>query len=390
MDIYSPVGNVTKVDRRKGIWETVNNKGIKRIRKVKGNVVYDETKKISISVREDPETRATITIRQDGVLTINYVDGKRTIFMPDGTQIYRESVSHTNGEIYIISKEGTAPVRLINDPVKARAKTVIGLGGTDSLMGNENIMERTNNGRVSEVLLPDKTIVQSYFERQELEGYNNFGSNMVHLVRRDDYSMIKVKQDGEVVLISANQRSHLNNIGKQKELGVSDYDHFFELFGVSTERRAGVYTANLDQGKVWTQDDEGNIFIVYANGDSVEKLSVSFDLDQLVEGIERKEPSSPKIQDGFYVEEECKFLPPPKSMWHPRIFRIHRGMGTEYMNKEQLEYLFRCKQKDPAMINSSTKIRYDSEEAVSHIFMHRKVSQDPSKILDQNIFPKVP
>jgi len=32
------------------------------------------------------------------------------------------------------------------------------------------------------------------------------------------------------------------------------------------------------------------VFIIYANGDSVEKLSVSFNLDQMVEGIERKEP----------------------------------------------------------------------------------------------------
>jgi hypothetical protein len=29
-------------------------------------------------------------------------------------------------------------------------------------MGIENIMERTNNGKITEVLLPDKTIVQSY------------------------------------------------------------------------------------------------------------------------------------------------------------------------------------------------------------------------------------
>jgi len=64
--------------------------------------------------------------------------------------------------VTIISKEGFVPVRLILDPVKARAKTVIGLGGTDSLMGSDNILERSNNGKVTEVLLPDKTIVQSY------------------------------------------------------------------------------------------------------------------------------------------------------------------------------------------------------------------------------------
>jgi len=65
----------------------------------------------------------------------------------------------------LITKEGFAPVRIIFDPVKARAKTVIGLGGTDSMMGKDSIMERTNTGKVSEVLLPDKTIVQTYQER---------------------------------------------------------------------------------------------------------------------------------------------------------------------------------------------------------------------------------
>jgi len=49
--------------------------------------------------------------------------------------------------------------------VKARAKTVIGLGGTDSLMGTDTIMERSNNGKITEVLLPDKTVVQTYQER---------------------------------------------------------------------------------------------------------------------------------------------------------------------------------------------------------------------------------
>jgi hypothetical protein len=138
-------------------------------------------------------------------------------------------------------------VRITYDPVKARARTIIGLGGTDALMGKDNIMERTNTGRISEVLLPDKTIVQSYLEKQELEGYNNFSINMVHLIRRDDFSLVKVKQDGEIVLITANERAYLNEIGKQiEEFGSKDYDFFFELFGIANERRSGVYTCNLD------------------------------------------------------------------------------------------------------------------------------------------------
>ena len=102
---------------------------------------------------------------------------------------------------------------------------------------------------------------------------------MIHLVNRDDYSTIKVRQDGEVVIITANARAHLNEMGKQEVLGTKDFDYFFELFGLPNERRTGVYTCNLDKGRIWTLDEEGNHFIVYANGDSTEKLSVSFNLD---------------------------------------------------------------------------------------------------------------
>jgi hypothetical protein len=74
----------------------------------------------------------------------------------------------------LVKKEGFAPVKIISDPVKARSNTVIGLGGTDALMGKDSIMERSNGGVISEVLLPDRTVIQTYFEKQELPGYNKF------------------------------------------------------------------------------------------------------------------------------------------------------------------------------------------------------------------------
>ena len=96
------------------------------------------------------------------------------------------------------------------------------------------------------------------------------------------------------------------------------------------ERRSGVYTVNLEQGRFWTQDEEGNFFIIYANGESTQKLSVSFNLDQMVEGIENKEPDSPRIPDGEYLEDETKFLPPPKTVGNPQLFLIKDGTAIEY------------------------------------------------------------
>jgi hypothetical protein len=69
-------------------------------------------------------------------------------------------VTHTYYE-----KEGYAPVKLTFDPVKARAQTIIGLGGADALMGRDGIMERSHGGLISELYLPDSTIVQSYLEK---------------------------------------------------------------------------------------------------------------------------------------------------------------------------------------------------------------------------------
>lgn len=114
------------------------------------------------------------------------------------------------------------------------------------MMGRDGIMERSHGGLICETFLPDRSIVQTYLEKQELPGYNRSCKSLIHLVKRDDYSIIKVRQDGEVVIITANERAYLNSIGKDLEFGTKDYDYFFEIFGMPLERRSGVYTVNLD------------------------------------------------------------------------------------------------------------------------------------------------
>ena len=86
--------------------------------------------------------------------------------------------------------------------------------------------------------------------------------------------------------------------------------------------------------------------MAFASGESVEKLAVSFNLDQVAESIDQKRPNSPReaAKDGEYVEEEVKFLPPPKTVIHPRLFVVRAdGSGEEWLNHEMLSYLFREK-----------------------------------------------
>jgi hypothetical protein len=74
----------------------------------------------------------------------------------------------------------------------------------------------------------------------------------------------------------------------------------------------------------------------------------------LVEGIERKEPDSPRINDGELVEEECKFLPPPKTVCDPRLFMINGEEVIEFSKFEQLEYELRTKEKDEEIEKTHT------------------------------------
>ena len=64
--------------------------GIKRIRRLIDGTIQDELERYKITTKIDPETNATLHIREDGVLEVLYVDETHYIVMPDGTQILRK------------------------------------------------------------------------------------------------------------------------------------------------------------------------------------------------------------------------------------------------------------------------------------------------------------
>lgn len=99
----------------------------------------------------------------------------------------------------------------------------------------------------------------------------------------------------------------------------------------------------------------------------------------MVEGIDNKEPSSPRVKDGEYIEDECKFLPPPKTVAHPRLFLVKESGATEFMNAEQLEYLFMCNGKDKDIIASNKRIVVNNEKATSHNFMKKVNEWNPTQ-----------
>lgn len=81
-------------------------------------------------------------------------------------------------------------------------------------------------------------------------------------------------------------------------------------------------------------------------------------------------------------------------MGHPRLFMIKNdgGVGYEYLNAEQLEYLFRCQHKDTSLVQStSNEITLDGEKAISHFFLRKyEVGKMHSLIDPAKETPKLP
>ena len=46
--VYYLDGTITSIDKRRGIWQTINGNGIIRVRKVKGGIISDEMTKLKI------------------------------------------------------------------------------------------------------------------------------------------------------------------------------------------------------------------------------------------------------------------------------------------------------------------------------------------------------
>jgi hypothetical protein len=337
--IYMPTGEISHLNKDKLLIIT-NNKG-KRVAK-RQKLAY-QMESIKITSLIDAETLAKVTIREDLAMTLKFQDNSFAVFHADGTRIYTSSDKNT----IFIESPGYSPVRLVKDPIKARQNTVIGLGSSDSGLGAEDIMLRSNDGILIETILPNHTKIQSFVQKQELEAYNQFAVNRINLVIRKDGTVLKTAQDGEIVFITTEAREAL---AKNSEPNA----YFYDIFTLPEERNSGVYTVRVDTGRLWTKDNEGNYFEVTTEGKAIEKLSVSLN-------IEDEHPESPSISEGEYIDPECKFLPPPNTIISPRLFIIKDNIATELLEESQLLYHF-----------NNTKGQYVKEntpEFVSHTWI---------------------
>lgn len=110
--IYYPDGTITMSDKRRGLWYTISPKGVRRTRRIKDQVIFDDEQPVKSETKTDPETNAVLTTREDGLLIIDYADSTKYIIFPDGTEIVNKNRPDGEaGRMTIISKDGYVPVR---------------------------------------------------------------------------------------------------------------------------------------------------------------------------------------------------------------------------------------------------------------------------------------
>ena len=335
--IYYSSGNSSSIINNLCI--NTNNKGFRLAKNLIEENDITEREPIDLHNYYDPVSNTKTTVKEDKTMIINYPDKSTLVIHNDNTKIY---ISSTVKEVthYLIEKENLPAIEIFYDEVKKRTKTCIAAGSTEALMGSDNLMDRTYNGRISKVYLPNGIYVLTYKEKKSTEEFETYTYNTITLIYGIDGSVIRISQDGDVCVISAMERKKMNENGLKKDFdNLKDVDYLFELNGKNTERKGGVYTCDLKKGKIWTKDDETNIFEVYSNGDSKCKIEGTTIKEMNEKTIEELDCESPRYEGNEFIHPEARFSDTPKNLFPPRLFVYDNKSSNvvEYLNEELIQ-----------------------------------------------------
>lgn len=100
-------GNFSTFDPTSSLWTSFNNKGMRRIRRETDNVTYD-IEAVPCSYETCAITHSRVMFRDDGVISIQYTDGRVYTVHKDGTKMFTTS---DQSEI-VIEREDFACVRV--------------------------------------------------------------------------------------------------------------------------------------------------------------------------------------------------------------------------------------------------------------------------------------
>lgn len=326
-------GNVCTIANNFAI--NVNNKGMRLGKNLLTGTetVFDP---IPVTVQTDPESNTRSLIREDNVLQIRYPDLSQLTVHSDETKIYVYPTMEEKSR-YLVEHKLYAPVDITYDAVKGRTKTIIADGSSDALLDTET---RSYDGRITTIRLPDSTEVVVYKEMKKMENEETC-LNTITLINCNDGTIVRVQQDGDIVVLTSEEKKKLNNMNEN--------DYLFELNGKPSERRGGAYTAQLGRGvsKIWTKDHEHNVFEIHSDGTAKCLITGTTMEEMNVKSIEEIEPRSPDYSGIEYLDPDTKFCAPPSNFYPPRLFVIENdSTGYELLTEKQVSQFKATKAKN--------------------------------------------
>ena len=202
--------------------------------------------------------------------------------------------------------------------------------------------------------------------------------NTIIFIYKLDGDVIRISQSGDIVIVSSNERKKLNDEGMNKDFeNGKDIDYFFEVNGKPEERKSGIYTCELNNGKIWTKDKETNIFVQLASGDNKCKIEGTTIAEMNEKTIEEIEPHSPRYEGDWYIDPETRFSDTPKNFYEPRIFVVDNKTfeAKEYLSERQVENFKRNMKKNGGNVFYSEK-KNDIDGSIMHQWIQKMLPEN--------------
>jgi len=239
MNIYYANGNYSEI--KDGKIKTINNKGFQTEKNLSTGEI-NILEKIPVTVQMDIESQTSTMIREDGVIQIKYSDTSCLTIHKDTTKIFTDVPDKNNNYKYMIEHDEYSTVNVYisgeNREYNEKIPDII-----------KNLSYKSKDGIIYEIVCPD---------RNKIYVFKDTSDNAVILVMNVDGGILKIDPNNEDVLIIS--PSEVEKFGEDKN-GLDS-----EIFAEKNAHKSGMYNVDFTKGRIYTIDDEQNLFEIYDDG----------------------------------------------------------------------------------------------------------------------------
>ena len=286
MNIFYANGNYSEI--KEGKIKSINNKGYQTEKDLSSGEI-SILQQIPVTVQMDIESQTNTMIREDGVIQIKYLDNSCLTIHKDTTKIFTEVPDENNNFKYMIEHDDYCTINVYNS---GESRTF----GKNYEEIIQNLALKSKDGIIYEIVSPDKN---------KIYVFKDVSDNVVILIKNVNGSIIKVEPNKEEVLILG--YSEVDKLSKDPSALTA------EIFSVKSEHSPGMYICDFDKRRIYTIDDEQNLFEIYDDGyancalhDDVNKVNKVIMEEKHDEENKEENKESKELKENSEINNESK------------------------------------------------------------------------------------